>query len=67
MPSIDRPLRRGILLGAPIGALSGAALYGSIGRLLAGTPGLCAGLALATAFTAIGLHLCLRFARAWEG
>jgi hypothetical protein len=67
MPSIDRPLRRGILLGAPIGYLAGAALYSSIGYLVAGTPGLLVGLALATLFAAIGLRLCLRFARAWEG
>jgi hypothetical protein len=59
--SLRTELRRGVLLGAPAGYASGLALYGGIGYWAAGQSGLLIGLAVATAFAAIGLHLCLRY------
>lgn len=58
-----RQARRGALIGAPIGLAAGAALYGGIGYLLAGSVGLYAGIGVAIAFAAAGLIICLRFLR----
>jgi hypothetical protein len=60
-PSFRPELRRGILMGAPLGYALGLALYGGIGLWGWGTTGLLVGCAIATAFAAIGLHLCLRY------
>lgn len=57
------PLTRGVLLGAPIGWLTGLALYGGIGYLVAGISGLAVGCIIATGFAVTGLLICLRFVR----
>lgn len=54
-------------MGAPLGYALGLAVYGGIGHLVAGATGLWVGMALATLFAAVGLHLCLRFVQAVEG
>jgi hypothetical protein len=59
--SFRSDLRRGILMGAPVGYATGLALYGGIGYWMAGSTGLLVGCAIATFFAAIGLHLCLRY------
>jgi hypothetical protein len=64
MQSLRSELRRGVLLGAPVGYLTGLALYGGIGYWLAGTTGLWVGCAVATAFAVAGLRLCLRYVEA---
>lgn len=56
-------LTRGVLLGAPIGYAIGLAIYGGIGYLVAGIPGLAVGAVIATAFAVAGLVICLRFVR----
>jgi hypothetical protein len=61
MASMRSELRRGVLLGAPIGYLTGLAFYGGIGFWAAGTAGLWIGCAVATVFAVVGLRLCLRY------
>jgi hypothetical protein len=61
MQSLRSELRRGVLLGAPLGYLAGLALYGGIGYWAAGVTGLWVGCAIATAFAVVGLRLCLRY------
>jgi chromate transport protein ChrA len=62
--SFRSDLRRGVLMGAPVGYATGLALYGTIGYWAAGTTGLLVGCLAATVFAAIGLHLCLRYVEA---
>jgi len=64
MQSLRSDLRRGVLLGAPIGYATGLALYGGIGYWLAGTTGLWFGCAISTAFAVVGLRLYLRYVEA---
>ena len=64
MQSLRSELRRGILLGAPLGYALGLALYGGIGLAVAGQTGLYVGCAIATAFAAAGLAVCLRYVEA---
>lgn len=64
MRSLRPELRRGVIAGAPLGYLIGLATYGGIGHAVAGTTGLWVGCAIATAFAAIGLRMCLRYVEA---
>ena len=62
--SLQAELRRGALLGAPLGYALGLLIYGGIGYLVAGQSGLLVGCLIATAFAALGLHLILRYIKA---
>jgi len=64
MRSMRSELRRGVLLGAPVGYITGLAFYGGIGYWAAGAAGLWVGCAIATAFAVVGLRLCLRYVEA---
>jgi hypothetical protein len=64
MRELRSELRRGVLLGAPLGYLTGLALYGGIGYLVAGQTGLWVGGIIATGFAVAGLAICLRYVEA---
>ena len=64
MRELRNELRRGILLGAPLGYALGLAIYGGIGLAVAGQTGLYVGCAIATGFAVAGLRLCLRYVEA---
>lgn len=64
MQSLRSELRRGVLLGAPIGYALGLAIYGGIGLAVAGQTGLYVGCAIATGFAVAGLTICLRYVEA---
>ena len=57
-------LRRGLLMGAPLGYAIGLATYGGIGHAVAGTTGLWVGVVIATLFAVFGLRMCLRYVEA---
>lgn len=63
----DRPLRRGMLLGAPLSYALGLCLYGGLGYWAAGTAGCIIGCVIATIFAIVGLRAGLRLVRAFEG
>lgn len=56
-------LNRGIILGAPVGLVVGALVYGGIGYWIAGTTGLTIGLIICSIFATIGAIQLFRFSR----